>query len=357
MGGMPRRPYGSGSLTVRRDAAGREAWYGQWWAGGRRITRKVGSKRERGGRRGLTRAGAERELQRLIDRDRRAVAQERVTVQQAGELLLEHLESLGRKRSTVGEYRSYLRVHLAPFFAQRTLDKVSPHDVEAFMALKRREGKATKSILNYVGLLHSIFNFAERRGLANLNPVKLVEKPERPGATPDIRFLDQAELEALLKAVPEDVRGPTERAIYLAAAMAGLRQGELIALRWRDVDWTAARIRVRQNLCAGSSGRRSPAGPVGRYRWPTGWPPSSSTTSDEAHISAMTISSLAIPRPGTRSIARGCSSGSSARLSTPVSVTSASTTSGTPSGPAWLRQVSRFAPFRSGWDTATSRPP
>jgi hypothetical protein len=76
MGGMSRRPYGSGSLSVRRDAGGQEAWYGQWWAGGRRITRKVGPKRERGSRRGLTRAGAERELQRLIDRERRAAAQE-----------------------------------------------------------------------------------------------------------------------------------------------------------------------------------------------------------------------------------------------------------------------------------------
>jgi integrase len=84
--------------------------------------------------------------------------------------------------------------------------------------------------------------------------VRLVEKPERPGATPDIRFLDQAELEALLTAVPDDARGPTERAIYLTAAMTGLRQGELIALRWRDVDWTAGRIRVRQNFVRGEFG-------------------------------------------------------------------------------------------------------
>ncbi len=39
--------------------------------------------------------------------------------------------------------------------------------------------------------------------------------------------------------------------MYLTAAMTGLRQGELVALRWRDVDWTAGRTRVRQNYVLG----------------------------------------------------------------------------------------------------------
>ena len=42
-----------------------------------------------------------------------------------------------------------------------------------------------------------------------------------------------------------------DRAFYLTAIMAGLRHGELIALRWRDVDWLAGRIRVRQNYVLG----------------------------------------------------------------------------------------------------------
>jgi integrase len=45
--------------------------------------------------------------------------------------------------------------------------------------------------------------------------------------------------------------GYTDRAIFLAAAMTGMRQGELLALRWRDVDWKAKRIRVRRNYTRG----------------------------------------------------------------------------------------------------------
>ena len=74
------------------------------------------------------------------------------------------------------------------------------------------------------------------------------------GADPDIRFLDREELEALLRAVPDDELGPTDRALYLAAAMTGLRQGELLALRWRDVDWAAGVVRVRRSYTRGQFG-------------------------------------------------------------------------------------------------------
>ena len=42
--------------------------------------------------------------------------------------------------------------------------------------------------------------------------------------------------------------------MYLAAAMTGMRQGELLALRWRDVDWPARRVRVRRSFVRGEFG-------------------------------------------------------------------------------------------------------
>jgi integrase len=54
--------------------------------------------------------------------------------------------------------------------------------------------------------------------------------------------------------IPDDVLGAVERPLYLTAAMTGLRQGELIALRWKDVDWKASLIRVRRNYTRGRFG-------------------------------------------------------------------------------------------------------
>jgi hypothetical protein len=88
---MTRRSYGSGSLFVRCDAAGQEAWYGKWYSDGRRVKRKIGPKRQRGSREGMTRAQAERELQRRVESER-AVVRSGLTVERAGRLYLEHLE-------------------------------------------------------------------------------------------------------------------------------------------------------------------------------------------------------------------------------------------------------------------------
>ena len=69
-----------------------------------------------------------------------------------------------------------------------------------------------------------------------------------------IRFLDAEDVEALLRAVPDGPYGRVQRVLYLAAVMTGMRQGELLALRWQDVDWSAQRVRVNRNYVNGQFG-------------------------------------------------------------------------------------------------------
>ncbi len=95
----PRRSYGTGSLLIRRDAAGRESWYGQWRANGRVVKRRLGPTRGAGERDGLTKRQAEQELRRLIDEIEAPPLRERVTLEEAGRRRLEHLAMLGRRRS------------------------------------------------------------------------------------------------------------------------------------------------------------------------------------------------------------------------------------------------------------------
>ena len=70
----------------------------------------------------------------------------------------------------------------------------------------------------------------------------------------EIRFLTLEEVDALIAHVRPGMFSAIDRAMFLAAGMTGLRQGELIALRWRDVDWPAGRIRVCQNYVRGEFG-------------------------------------------------------------------------------------------------------
>ena len=102
---------------------------------------------------------------------------------------------------------------------------------------------------NLLNFLHGIYAFSIKRQWATDNPVALVDRPRSPrSAHRRIRFLQPEELEALLRAVPDDCLGALERPIYVAAAMTGLRQGELLGLRWVDVDWSAARVARRGEL-------------------------------------------------------------------------------------------------------------
>lgn len=108
---------------------------------------------------------------------------------------------------------------------------------------------------NALTLLFQIFAFGQRKGWCRGNPCAQVDRPKIEQSV-DIRFLDQDELEALLSAVDstEEPFGQTDRILFLTAAMTGLRQGELLALRWRDIDWKAGKVRVRQNHVRGHWG-------------------------------------------------------------------------------------------------------
>jgi integrase len=83
--------------------------------------------------------------------------------------------------------------------------------------------------------------------------VKRAAKPEGDGNL-EIRFLTLEEVEAVLVAVPDDVLGSVEGTLYLTEAMTGLRQGELLGLRWSDVDWLAGKVRVRRAFVRGEYG-------------------------------------------------------------------------------------------------------
>jgi integrase len=250
-----RRPRGTGSLFVKRDSAGCETWYGKWRVGTTQVKRRVGLKRIPSTREGLTRTQAESELRRLMGTMSAVVrAGDRVTVEEVGRLLVTRRRAQGRKKATLESYESVIRVHLSPFFAGRTLDKIGRRELEAFIAEMHRAGRSPKTTLNSLGVLHSIFELARREGWVVANPCTLIDKPRVDTANPDIHFLDLDELEALLRAVPEDVLGRVERRMYLMATMTGMRQGELLALRWRDIDWTAQRVRVRRSFVRGEFG-------------------------------------------------------------------------------------------------------
>lgn len=243
-----RRAYGSGSLYPHRGS-----WYAKWYVGTRQVKRKIGRKRKRGSREGLTKAQAEKEMRRLM-RELKPTPQERLTLREVGDAYIAHVRDfLERKPSTVQDYGGILN-KAERGLPKKTIDRYGSSDIEGYVSSMKKAGRSPKTINNHLNFLHGLFAFAEKRGWASGNAVAEAERPRADGTDPDIRFIDLEELEALLREVPDDVLGAVERPLYLTAAMTGLRQGELIALRWKDVDWKAGLIRVRRNYTRGRFG-------------------------------------------------------------------------------------------------------
>jgi integrase len=360
---VAKRSYGTGSLYVARDARGRESWYGRWQSpGGGKTNRRIGLKRQPGSREGLTRVQAERELRRRMDADAVVVARgQQRTIAEAGAEYVDHLEHvMERKRTTIQDYRGYLSGHFAPFFGERPLDRIDERLVAAYLKRKRDRGLSSKTVQNHLNFMHGLFKFAVKRGWTERNAVANVERP-RKARRPErrLRFLQPAELDALLRAVPDDELGAVERPLYLTAAMTGLRQGELIALPWLDIDWLARRIRVADNFPRGRADERdSPKSHEGRSV-----PLADRVAAElERHFQrtpyrADTDLVFCQPESGNRLIPRSWASGSRMRSSVPAFERSPSTSCATPSARSWPRRVSRSGRCRSGWATPTPRRP
>lgn len=89
-----------------------------------------------------------------------------------------------------------------------------------------------------------------RRRWASSNPCEMIDLPALPAST-EVRYLTMLQVQALANVVVAGEHQQLDRALYLTAAMTGLRQGELIALRWQDIAWEDRRVRVVRNHVLG----------------------------------------------------------------------------------------------------------
>jgi integrase len=148
----------------------------------------------------------------------------------------------GLKRGTLRDYRYTLRTHLLPAFGDTEISAITRQDIERWHAGYPRSRTAEKVLV----VLGAIMRYAQRRDLIAANPVEKVERhPVRYSGDYDI--YSREEIDAIVRAAADE----QDAAIFLIAAVSGLRRGELLALRWRDVDFSGQAIRIRANLSYG----------------------------------------------------------------------------------------------------------
>ena len=144
--------------------------------------------------------------------------------------------------NTWARYEQYIRLYLAPSLGGIALSKLTPQHVQALYSAKLTEGYAVTTIAHLHSVVHHGLDVALRLGLVQRNVSELVDAPpiQRAQTAP----LSLAQVRALLSAAASD----RLEALYVVAITTGMRQGELFALKWQDVDETSPSVYVRATL-------------------------------------------------------------------------------------------------------------
>jgi integrase len=227
----------------------------------------------------LTKQGAQRELDAILADARRSQLTSRprrsssVTFGEAAAEWLRYVEHDRQRRpSTVADYRWIVERRLRPDFGALPLESITTDRIDAWRvelvaagAVEEGMGLSARTINKYLGVMHSILKRAQRLyGLTDNAAAWAERQPVKRSG--DFNVLSATEVEALARAArdgrhrkpPKHPSGlewraqlqqqdEQDAAIFLTAAYAGLRLGELRSLRWRDLDFEKRLIHVRHS--------------------------------------------------------------------------------------------------------------
>lgn len=139
-------------------------------------------------------------------------------------------------------YRELVTLHVLPVLGKIKLQQLAPQHLQKLYNIKRQQGYAPQTIKHLHRLLHRALKDAVRWNLVPRNVCDLIDTPRVPKQ--EMQVLNQEQAQHLLEAARDD---PFE-ALYVLALTTGMRQGELLALQWKDIDVAHGLLRVQRTI-------------------------------------------------------------------------------------------------------------
>lgn len=165
-----------------------------------------------------------------------------------GDFLIERwlpARKLSLRPSTYASYQTAIKRHVIPELGHVQIQQLSPDRLDRFYAELVARGLAPKTVRNIHVLLHKALRDAVRKNLVPRNAADAADPPK----------LHRANREEMKTWTPEQLRvffdGIADHRLapaYLLAATTGMRRGEVLGVRWRDIDFKARRLHVRQTI-------------------------------------------------------------------------------------------------------------
>jgi integrase len=215
---MPRkqRGRGEGSIFMRKE--------GLWVAeisleDGRRKTLYAKTKAEA--------AERLRHVQREIDEGRFIYDDSQTVAQYLRNWLV--TKQIEMRPSAFRRVEEHVRLRLIPALGQTRLTKLTPQQIQALYAESLTRDLAPSTVRGMHFTLRNALETAVEQSMLSRNPTQAVKKPRE--LRPEMQVLNAEQARALIEAA----RGERLEALYLLALHTGMRQGELLGLRWKDV--------------------------------------------------------------------------------------------------------------------------
>jgi len=227
-----RRGQGEGSIYYREDEK-------RW------VASFIGEDGKRRYRSGKTRKEAYEKFQQALQEQKQGklITGPQQTVRQYLEYWLDAVcKPPALRISSYEKYRKLINTYILPALGHIQLQKLTPQQVQALYRKKGDDGLSSKMINSIHGVLHKALGNAVRWNLVSRNICDLVSPPRI--VKPTIEPLTMEQAHKLLEAV----RGHRLEVLLIVALTTGIRRGELLALRWSQVDLEGQWIQVRRTV-------------------------------------------------------------------------------------------------------------
>ena len=139
-------------------------------------------------------------------------------------------------------YEEIVRLHLVPTLGKIRLDKLTPHHLEMLYTNKLESGLSGTTVAAIHNFLHTALDGAVRQETLSRNVCDLVSPPREHHE--EIKPLNPEQIYKLLEAA----KGHTNEALFILALATGMRRGELLGLKWQDIDFDKNILHVRRTL-------------------------------------------------------------------------------------------------------------
>jgi integrase len=185
-----------------------------------------------------------REIDEKIDRGTYIPEKKVPKFSEVAKQWLEH-KKLNLRESTWSVYKGHTKHHFKEFDGLK-VSRITTAKVEKFITDRQRQGMNISTIRKVLVSLNQIMAYAVRHRYIDHNPIRDAERPRGQGGVGGSKksFLSHEEIRQFLKAE----KSHKYKTLFMLAIMSGARQGELLGLKWSDVDWKYNQIHIQRTF-------------------------------------------------------------------------------------------------------------